>query len=530
MAFNLILSFSLLRTMPALLRYYSWFMSSGLEIAGYRGYGQTACKAYGLVPAPHLSTSAMTVVGLCFVGSTLGSCLPWCPPQAVPALMGAALVLYHLYFTQLYCEAHLGAHVTVLLPPSFLLLALSPCFASEGDPDSLTHAQGAAFTVWMMKLIIVFSYMGAGISKIVSSVKHRRCWWDGAALQGCILEALYLCKPGTHTSFGLPTPFAHNIQRWCFLRPRSVCAPLSFLGVAAEALAPLALLLPASATSVLVPVIGVGFHVGVLYLQNVDFVSWWGPVYAFFFLDPAAASTAALVFPEQFGLLRCIHAAWELAPVRVALVIAYVVTHIVAVGALRWFPNVEALPFSRFPMFSDFKDLFDPSARKWIWFTDKPHATGTLKNYCFPFSRPPVVTVEELDKLPFRYLLFGHGGLTDSATTALVATKAGNSLQTPLLGSDSNVVAGTLGGAADVVVHGNVKLTPEMVNIMEAIRVEGFRGKGAFAKDADTAPRLLHLLLEGQHAFQKLERRRPKIYDKEEGDVLGYLSATFLGA
>lgn len=55
------------------------------------------------------------------------------------------------------------------------------------------------------------------------------------------------------------------------------------------------------------------------------------------------------------------------------------------------------------------KDLFHPKYRRWLWLTEKAHATGTLKNYCFPMSRKQHVTGDELTKLHFRYLLIGHG-------------------------------------------------------------------------------------------------------------------------
>ena len=42
------------------------------------------------------------------------------------------------------------------------------------------------------------------------------------------------------------------------------------------------------------------------------------------------------------------------------------------------------------------------ACRKWHWLTEKPHATGTLKNYCFPFCRPKTVLAEEFPQLPFK--------------------------------------------------------------------------------------------------------------------------------
>jgi len=61
-------------------------------------------------------------------------------------------------------------------------------------------------------------------------------------------------------------------------------------------------------------------------------------------------------------------------------------------------------------MYSKIRDVFDPSIRDTVYFSEKPHATGTIKNYSFPFCRPQVVTKEELDQLSFRHLIMTHGG------------------------------------------------------------------------------------------------------------------------
>merc|ERR1719231_572471 len=69
-------------------------------------------------------------------------------------------------------------------------------------------------------------------------------------------------------------------------------------------------------------------------------------------------------------------------------------------------------------MFSNLVDLFDASSRKWVWITEKPHETGSLKNYAIgPFCRPEHVQAHELDKLPFRHVLVGLGAELCPKTT-----------------------------------------------------------------------------------------------------------------
>jgi hypothetical protein len=216
-------------------------------------------------------------------------------------------------------------------------------------------------------------------------------------------------------------------------------------------------------------VVGLSFHYGIAYLQNVDFISWWGPTYAFFLLDPAAAAPTG-ADPHLFGLVGACQAAWTLAPVRTALALAYVFAHFVAMLTLHCFPTVEMLPFSAFPMFKNLVDLFDPATRKWMWLSEKPHATGTLKNYCFPMCRKQRIEVDELDSLPFKYLLFGHNGNKEET------------------------------------LYANFEVTSEMRAVLAKIQAEGASGARAFARDPEGARRLLSHLHAAQEIFDRQER------------------------
>ena len=181
--FGLILGIAVARTLPQLVSFYSWFSRSGLKIAEHRGYGQTACKMFGFIPAPKLSVVTMAFSGASFLALVLA-------PIGLPASMRApalclALVAYHLYFSQVYCEAHVGAHVTALIPPALILLALCP--ALDGDLPPIAAAQTAAFTCWLMKIVLTSAYCGAGLCKISKSVASLRrggsSWCTGSTLQ-----------------------------------------------------------------------------------------------------------------------------------------------------------------------------------------------------------------------------------------------------------------------------------------------------------------------------------------------------------
>ena len=47
LGFCLSLALAVARTHAPLLTFYSWFNSCGLQISNHRGYGQSACKAFG---------------------------------------------------------------------------------------------------------------------------------------------------------------------------------------------------------------------------------------------------------------------------------------------------------------------------------------------------------------------------------------------------------------------------------------------------------------------------------------------------
>ena len=401
---NAIFALAVGRTFPALVRFYQWFSSSGLSMARKRGFGQSACKAYGVVPAPKLSVYAMASSGLGLLSFLVAPLLPETvlPDIVCPATCVGALICYHLYFSQLFAEAHVGAHVTVLAPHMFVLLALAPAWhVVHGTTGSAADdAIASYFTLKMLQLVLTVAYCGAGVSKIVSSLRARRAWWDGATMQAVILEALYLSTPETRTSFGVPTPFSHALQRWAVRRPR-LLAPASASAVAFELLSPCMLFVASGAVARAYAAVGLSFHYGIALLQNIDFISWWGAAYAPFLVAPTAAPCSVF---EAAGVV------FARAPLCAAASCAYASAHVIATAVLRFFPGTEILPFSSFGMFSNLVDVFDGGSRKWVWITEKPHETGTLKNYaCGPFCRPEHVRGDELDKLPFRHVVVGCG-------------------------------------------------------------------------------------------------------------------------
>ena len=81
--FSALLGLAVARTLPDLVDYYSKFCDSGLELAKYRGYGQSACKFYGA----HATTNAtgrtpMPPLDMFTHSRTSGCGVLVCVPQA----------------------------------------------------------------------------------------------------------------------------------------------------------------------------------------------------------------------------------------------------------------------------------------------------------------------------------------------------------------------------------------------------------------------------------------------------------------
>merc|ERR1712054_351707 len=197
------------RTLPAMHRYYKWFAESGLEIAQHRGFGQSACKAYGFIPnPPALPVAVFSACGMALVSCLLLSCTTIAPAF----FLAGAMVLYWLYMAQLYCEAHVGAHVTVLVPPMLTIAMLAPGLS---QPREEVNEAAQQLPLFVLKAVLTTAYCSAGLSKLWASVKHGVFWGNGSTLQYYLFEALFINRSTSdhgvpHFSFGVPSPFSYQ--------------------------------------------------------------------------------------------------------------------------------------------------------------------------------------------------------------------------------------------------------------------------------------------------------------------------------
>lgn len=465
--FCLLIGLNIARTLRKQSSFYTWFSASRLAMSDKRGFGQSACKAYGLIPSPPaLAPWQFDVTGCLLVGSLLGSCLSFAPR----ACIAASLVLYWLWFGQLHCEAHVGAHVTVLVPPALIFFLTSPSLTMAPTEMDLSGLASDSIPLLLLKILLTASYCSAGLSKLHGSYKSGRFWGNGSTLQFFIMEALLMNQAKTtdgsgmpHWSFGVPTPFSYSLQRWLVHHPR-LCTVMSIKALAFETLSPAVIFFPGAWRAF--AAVGVGFHYGIALFQNIDFVSWWGPFYAVFLFDNLEMADAPLqqaaTYLNAYPLACCFQ-------------VAYVALHMLAMLYVACTGH-EILPFSSFHMFSCTKNLWRAEDSKCWWFSEKPHKVGSLKNYAFPFARPCHVEPQELQTLSFRYLAF---------TTHCEDGK------TPTLK-----------------LYTNVQPSVEMVRVLEKLQGEWCSGESNFTHQPSIT-RVVSLIDQGKAALAECPRTGP---------------------
>lgn len=257
---------------------------------------------------------------------------------------------------------------------------------------------------------------------------------------------------------------------------------MSVYGVVVEFMAPLVLIFPI--LNMPFAFLGLGLHYGIAYLQNIDFISWWGPFYVVFFVgnsyEASEIPTMAMNYARAY-------------PVGFALGLTYLAIHIAGmiIHRLPMFRDMDMLPLSRFPMFDSPKNLWDPSKAHWAWLTDKKQMPGELMNFAFPMCRPQHVTGAEFDVLPFRHLLFGKAKPDD----------------------------------VEMTVYTNVVVTEELQVILNRFWEEWKKGADK-ANDPETCAGMLELVDEAKAAFAKAPRRPSQSSDTEAGGFFSWVQST----
>jgi hypothetical protein len=359
-------------------RFYRWFYSSGIGLASKRGLGAHPSKIYGIFTPPTLTPLQLRWTGWAFTGCLVGACTPLAPR----VFLFVAFLLYFFYFTQLYADATLSGHNSILIPAMLLLLSCSPSLDHEVQSSS----------VWPLQLIRIYlssGYFSSGMAKLLCSFRFGRFWGRGSTLQQYILEAMF-SRPSQ-------LKLTRAVQ-WNLLKRPWLLAPLATGALAFELSFVAAPFIGRVAPIYCVG--GIALHSGILWLQGLDFVSLW------------SASLLAFAFPlgapwDELLRLGLQHElAWFLPAA------SYTALQILAAVTLYdlWLDDI--LPFSCCPMFMPPRSPFD-KLPKWQMMTTAPlnesvRRAGAMEPlYWSPVSGVFELTLEDIRKLPQKVVWFG---------------------------------------------------------------------------------------------------------------------------
>jgi len=362
--------------------FYTWFHSSGIGLASKRGLGAHPSKLYGIITPPALTPLQMRAVGVAFTACLLASLAPLAPR---PFLFGA-FALSLLYFPQLYAEATLSGHNPILVPAVLLLLACAPSLDAAASPPS---PPPPPWPLQLLRVYLASGYVSSGVAKVLCSFRFRRYWGLGTSLQHYFLEGMW-SRPAD-------SALTRSVQWRLVQSPRllTIFASGALLFELSFAVAPFS-----GRLSPLWCAHGLAFHGGILWLQGLDFVSFW------------SASLLVFAFPLSSLLSADLRHAFEHEPLWLLPAALYTLLQLLTAVSLYdlWLDDI--LPFSCCPMFMPPRSPFDPLP-KWQTMTTAP-LTGNVRRsgsmeplYWSPCSGVFGLSRADLQKLPQRVVWFG---------------------------------------------------------------------------------------------------------------------------
>jgi len=385
-------------------RYYRWFESSKVAPSEVRGLAYTACKAYGLFPVPHLSTTGFQMVGWSLLTTILLSCYSGLAPRFFLFL---SFGLYFLYFGQLFCESKHGGHGSLLMPSVFIFLALS------GGPQS---------TPWSMVFIKIFLgciYFAGAVCKLAGWI-HFRKPWTGSTMQAYLIDAMW-SRPHRWKLVRQFQKFL--VTRWW------VCSAMAIGGLAFELGFLPIYLLGGHTGGALMAVTALAFHLSVDIVQGLDFKAFWCPVLWAFLPElqavvggyqPAASESWFAVLAQGF----------EEEPFRWLVSATYLISQVVVSLKLQDIFGKDCLPLTCCPMFAMPRNIFGDEVRACVLSEFNFRDAGYLDlayNY-WPWAKVMPITEEALYAFPGRLLLV--------LSTLHVHPMVANFLQPEALGKD----------------------------------------------------------------------------------------------
>ena len=269
------LSLAMLRNGRQHYRFYRWFYSSDLGLATKRGLGAHPSRIYGIFTPPILSPAQLAAAGVAFTGCLLAACLPLAPR----VFLFLAYLLYFLYFPQMFAEATLSGHGSILIPSMLFLLACSPSLDHEVQSRS-------EWPLTLIRIYLASGYFSSGMCKLLCGARFGKFWGMGPTLQYYIFDALWSRPAG---------PTVRRIQETAITAPRI----MTFLATSSMFFEIGFISAPFSdMMSVFFGLNGLAFHAGIMLFQVLP------PPSARNCATAAAANRTAHRSPSTFRLAR----------------------------------------------------------------------------------------------------------------------------------------------------------------------------------------------------------------------------------
>jgi hypothetical protein len=467
-------AFSLLRFHPAQARFYRWFTKSGVPPSKKRGFGYFGCRAFGIFQAPVLTQFqfhlSCVLMALCLV-------LAACPLNNIhvtrTCLIGA-LILYVLYFSQLFCESRAAGHGTIIIP---LVLVHLIC---GGDAGS--------WTIFLLKMHIAACYFSAGYGKLIVGLWFGKFWGDGTSQQYLFFESMW-SRPGGFLS--------QTLQRFAFRR-LWVCSFLSTFTLLFQVSVPLSLL--DLRVSWLFFILSFSFHAGILVTTNISFMPYWVPALLIFLFPHGNAPYDGAWESASYAM----SGAWEMSPIGITCILAFMMVQAVVTLGLVDLTYGDILPFSCEPMFVLPRSLHDRWPKLLVMTTADCRQAGHVEPYLFttfnPLSSHFPLDEESMWKLPAKTLIF--------STLKTIPTEVNNIV-------NDNVKPAPFYVWSNVPIHGHF-----MKTLGEVAEILNDSEHPAFSDDAKLE-RLIALQHQCAEAFQSACFQEPEVCGFKGGTESG---------
>ena len=155
-------------------------MCCSVQLATKRGLGAHPSKVYGLFTPPTLTLQQLQLTGAAFTACLLLACTPLAPR----VFCFLAYVLYFFYFPQLYAEATVSGHGSILIPGVLFLLCCSPSLDREVQSRSEWPLQ-------LLRIYLASGYFSSGMCKLLCGARFGKFWGKGTTLQMYIFDSMW---------------------------------------------------------------------------------------------------------------------------------------------------------------------------------------------------------------------------------------------------------------------------------------------------------------------------------------------------